>query len=103
MNTRHHLYQTLFSGLQRYGGWLKLHHGFDFIPVIVNDTPVYREVIADGETGFVYRNLDDLAALPDRLSDAERVDAVRTAAMVRSEAFSLAKTAALWRALVEND
>lgn len=70
------------------------------VPVVVSAGPVYEGLVRDGETGFVYASAADLKALPERLADADAVQAVRERAMAAAAEYSLDRIAPQWRELV---
>jgi hypothetical protein len=59
--------------------------------------------VRDGETGFVYHDASDLAALPERLSSPGLVDQVRRKAMAAAEAYSMDRIGPMWQRLVAGD
>lgn len=70
------------------------------IPLIVSRSPVYDELVVDGETGFTFDGAEDLAAVSARLADRSLVDRVRAAAMARAEDYALERLLPLWRTVV---
>jgi glycosyltransferase involved in cell wall biosynthesis len=71
------------------------------IPLVVSDSDIYGDVVEDGETAFVFRSIEDLVRLPERLSTPGLVDSVRAKAMARAEQFTLQNVAQRWRAVVQ--
>jgi glycosyltransferase involved in cell wall biosynthesis len=70
------------------------------VPLIVSRSPVYQDLVVDGETGFTFGNADDLAALPARLADHALVERVRAAAMARAGDYAFERLLPLWRQVV---
>lgn len=70
------------------------------IPVIVSQSPVYEGLVEDGRSGFVYRDIDDLKTLPERLRTTELVQAIRAEAMARVKVYSIDEIASRWRQLL---
>ena len=69
------------------------------IPLLVGASPVYSDLIVDGETGFVFHNAEDLKAITKRLETSSLVEAIRSQAMRAAEDYHLDRVAGLWAAL----
>ena len=69
------------------------------IPLLVRASPVYANLVLDGETAFVFHNAEDLKAITKRLETSSLVEAIRSQAMRAAEDYHLDRVAGLWAAL----
>ena len=69
------------------------------LPLIVSASSVYAGLVRDEETGFVYRDKDDLRRILQRLGSTDLVSRVRANAMLAAEAYSIDRIADRWRDL----
>ena len=69
------------------------------LPVIVSASSVYAGLVRDEETGFVYRDTDDLRRILARLESPAPVSRVRANALLAAEEYSVDRIADKWRDL----